>query len=79
MKVQTTSRVLYFEPNSTSYQHQLFEPPTFQQPLPTTGLLPGNRINEHKTSKDTKRLIRIFSKYGPGVNYFQMASDQALN
>ena len=22
---------------------------------------------------------RIFSKYGPGVNYFQMASDQALN
>ena len=22
---------------------------------------------------------RIFAKYGPGVNYFQMASDQALN
>ena len=21
----------------------------------------------------------IFPKYGPGVNYFQMASDQALN
>ena len=22
---------------------------------------------------------RIFPKYGPGVNYFQMVSDQALN
>ena len=24
-------------------------------------------------------IYRIFPKYGPGVNYFQMASDQALN
>ena len=26
-----------------------------------------------------KTRYHIFSKYGPGVNYFQMASDQALN
>ena len=26
-----------------------------------------------------KTKYRIFPKYGPGVNYFQMASDQALN
>ena len=32
---------------------------------------------KHKGKVDNT--YRIFSKYGPGVNYFQMASDQALN
>ena len=25
------------------------------------------------------KIYHIFSKYGPGVNYFQIASDQVLN
>ena len=33
--------------------------------------------NKRKSNRD-KDMYRIFSKYGPGINYFQMASDQAL-